>query len=393
MTDSLPKGSTISLLGNGQLGRMFIQSAKRHGYKVACWGPGQDSPCAQIADFYYPNQWNDWSCIQKFLKNSSVITTELEQVPADLLDELSLHAQLCPSAQIIKICQDRKLEKNWLRDHGLPVTEFRVVQSERDFVSAIRELGLPCVAKTTGGGYDGKGQRTVKCLQDVEHIWKALGPNQLVVERLVPFVKEISVICARDSRGTIRTFPIFENVHSRHILAMTIFPARISQTAAQRAKKLATEIAEYLELQGLLTVEMFLLEDDRILVNELAPRPHNSGHVTIEACKNSQFDYQVFILTRQPLPEVEVCSPGIMINLLGELWSEGEPDLNQLSTFGQAHIHLYGKSKPLPGRKMGHVTFTNEITKDIEEQLLSFAQQQSLKLLANTDKTISHYSL
>ncbi len=373
----LAAGAQLGLLGNGQLGRMFTQSAHKLGYRVGCWGPGVETPCAELADVYYASDWNDEFTAESFLSQHPVITTELEQVPKQLLDKLAEHSTLRPAADVVKVCQNRALEKTWLKTHGFPVPPFQVVHSSRELNKALHEIGFPCVVKTASGGYDGKGQIQLSHYENAEAIWQQMGAHELIIEAWVPHIKELSVVCARDGFGNTRTFPVCENIHSRHILAMTVFPARITDKQAQRASALAQQIAQAIRVHGLITVELFLLADGNILVNELAPRPHNSGHVTIETCEHSQFDFQVLTTAGHPLPQVREKSAGIMVNLLGDLWSEGLPDLSILEKIAPAHIHLYGKKTASPRRKMGHVTYLTENPEKLAQKLENFATSQN----------------
>ena len=357
--EPLQPGSVIGIIGGGQLGRMTAIAARYMGYRIAVLDPDADSPCAQIADHIVQAAYDDRDAGLELARLSDVLTYEFENVDADAAEAAGELTRLWPSGSVLRTAQDRVLEKAALTRHGLPIAEYRVVKTLEDYLAALKELSGPWVLKTATSGYDGKGQVVIK-EPDEDAAFRQLEgkSHSLVLERFVPFKMELSVICARDHAGETRTFPASENIHVNNILDTSVVPARVEPHIAARASEVAVAVAETLDVRGLIAVEMFLTQDDEILINELAPRPHNSGHYTIEGCHTSQFAQLVRVLCGLPMGSVEMPQPTVMVNLLGDVWEAtgGKPDWSRASSVQGASLHLYGKAEARVGRKMGHIT-------------------------------------
>ncbi len=349
-------GATIGVMGGGQLGRMFAVAARRMGYRVQIFTPEENSPAGQFADLTRIADYTNESAVRRFAGDVDFITFEFENIPIETIEWCAHEREVRPAGAILHIAQNRLREKNFLADAGFPVAPFRAVRNAHEIASAIEQIGRPAILKTAAFGYDGKGQQMINAREDFEEIWSAGSADELVLEGAIDFQKELSVIVARDPQGAMATFPVCENIHRNHILDLTVAPARIDEKVAREATRLACAIAEKLELVGLLAVEMFLKSDGNLLVNELAPRPHNSGHWTIEGCVTSQFEQQVRAVCGLPLGATEILRPSAMANLLGEVWLRGEPDWHEAMATEGVHLHLYGKTEPRPRRKMGHLT-------------------------------------
>ncbi|MEH6948515.1 5-(carboxyamino)imidazole ribonucleotide synthase [Bacillus sp. JJ634] len=356
-------GQTIGIIGGGQLGRMMALSAKASGFKIAVLEPAADGPCAQVADIEINGAYDDIASLKKLADVSDVITYEFENISFEALDWLKDHAYLPQGSQLLKLTQDRLTEKKAIADAGAMVAPYREVQTISDIHQYIEELGYPSVLKTTRGGYDGKGQLVIREEADIPQAEPLLKSGVCVLEAWIPFTKEISVIVTRNAFGDCQQFPVAENIHVDNILHKSIVPARISEMAEQRAIEQASKLAEAFELVGTLAVEMFLTEDDNIIINELAPRPHNSGHYTMEACETSQFEQHVRAVCNWPLGNTELLKPVVMVNILGE---HLEPLLQEIPTRKDWKIHLYGKAEAKIKRKMGHV---NILRPTVEEAL------------------------
>lgn len=348
-----PPGSTVGVMGSGQLGRMFAIAARRMGYRIHVFSPESDTPAGQLADLEVAAPYDDQAAIEAFASGVDVLTFEFENIPVCSVDWAAAHCAVRPSGKVLHICQHRLREKQFLAGAGIPVAPFAPVASETELLAALERIGVPSVLKTAAFGYDGKGQRKILSMEEASRI-KIEVP--CVLERFIPFEAEVSVIVARGIEGQLATFPVCENIHRNHILDFTIAPARISGEVERSARSIACTIAEKLELIGILAVEMFLLPDSTLIVNELAPRPHNSGHYTFDACVTSQFEQQLRAICGLPLGSTELLRPAAMANLLGDLWEHGEPDWAAAAAFPEVKIHLYGKTGPRPGRKMGHLT-------------------------------------
>lgn len=357
LSTSIRPGAALGLLGGGQLGRMFTLAARNLGFRVHALDPGHDCPAGQVADLEIRGAYNDVYAAQALARGVDVVTVEFENIPAETLEAVAKLRPMHPGAHVLHTVQHRLREKRFLADHRFPVTPFREINTEDDLREAASALGFPSVLKTASFGYDGKGQKKLLGEGDLAPAFEALGGQQGILEAWVPFELECSVICARSASGESSVWPVAENAHKNHILDTTVFPARISPGVAQRAQAMALDIAAALGVVGMLTVEFFLKPGGELLVNELAPRPHNSGHATIDACTTSQFEQQVRAVCGLPLGDTTLLRPAAMANLLGDLWpAEGEPAWERLLAHRDVKLHLYGKTEARPGRKMGHLT-------------------------------------
>ncbi len=357
-------GSTLGVLGSGQLGRMFAIAARQLGYRVHVYSPDTDTPAGQVGDVEVAAPYEDLGRVREFASEVSVVTFEFENVPSATSRACADLVPVRPDGEVLHITQHRLREKIFLQNHGIPVTPFRPIGSLADLESAARELGLPAVLKTASFGYDGKGQQKLLDAGSLPAAFSALQGAEGIYEAFVDFEKEVSVVAARTLDGGFAAFPVFENTHSRHILDVTFAPAGIPAALHQQAKELARGILESLNVVGLLTVEMFLTRDGRLLVNELAPRTHNSGHLTLDACVTSQFEQQLRAVCGLPLGSTELRRPAAMANLLGDIWFDagGTPDWAAALRDPDVKLHLYGKAEPRRGRKMGHLTAVAEST-------------------------------
>jgi 5-(carboxyamino)imidazole ribonucleotide synthase len=344
-------GSTVGVMGGGQLGRMFALAARRMGYRIHTFSPDEDTPTGQLADREIAASYDDEEAVVNFAQGVDVITFEFENIPASTVEWCARFRPVRPAGRVLHIAQNRQREKEFLAGAGLPIATFALVRSRSELLSAVTEIGLPAVLKSADFGYDGKGQRKIAPGDPLPELPAAT----CVLEAFVPFTKELSVLVARGIDGTMKTHPICENTHRNHILDITTVPAGVTESVAESAARLAREVAEKIDLTGLLAVEMFLLPDDTLLINELAPRPHNSGHFSFDACVTSQFEQQLRAVCGLPLGSTELLRPAAMANLLGDLWENGEPDWAAAAAFDDVKIHLYGKAEPRRGRKMGHL--------------------------------------
>jgi 5-(carboxyamino)imidazole ribonucleotide synthase len=349
---ALPPGSTIGMMGGGQLGRMTALAAAALGYRVHVFTPEADSPCAQVSARATVADYSDAAALDAFAREVDVVTLEFENLPADALDRLARTRPVRPSSSVLRVAQDRLLEKAFCRKLGIGTAPYRQVDGLSDLESAMIEIGRPAVLKTRRLGYDGKGQVKIAAGLPPAAAFDALKGAPAILEGFVEFQCEVSVIAARGLDGEIAVYPVVENRHENHILATTIAPAAVSPAVATEAQRIATALVGALDVVGLLAVEMFVTTDGRVLVNELAPRPHNSGHWTIEGCPTSQFAQLVRAVVGLPLGPVEPFVPAEMRNLIGD----AVHDWPQLAVDPSAHLHLYGKAEARPGRKMGHVT-------------------------------------
>jgi 5-(carboxyamino)imidazole ribonucleotide synthase len=364
-------GATIGVLGSGQLGRMFALAARSLGYRINIYSPESAPPAGPVADKEVVGEYRDLEKLSQFAREVQVVTFEFENVPSAATQTVAKFVPVRPDGRVLHITQNRLREKSFLRDHGFPVTQFRAIQSLDDLVAAARDLGLPAILKTADFGYDGKGQVKLTSTAQLRGAWESLQGADGILEALVDFEKELSVVAARGLSGEIRAFPIFENSHRDHILDLTFAPAAIESGLAREAEQLAAGILEQLDVYGLLTVELFLTRAGKILVNELAPRTHNSGHLTIDACVTSQFEQQARAVCGLPLGSTELAQPAAMANLLGHLWLEREPKWAAALEDPKIKLHLYGKSEARVGRKMGHLTAT---APTVDEALRRVAQ-------------------
>ncbi len=350
----------IGLLGGGQLGRMLIQAAHALDLKVAVLDPDAKGPSAQIADLVIAADYSDFDALGQLATHARVFTTEFENVPAESLRFLAKSGVTMPDAASVAIAQDRIDEKRFIASTGVEVAPHAVLTRLEEFDDLSPTL-FPGILKSARLGYDGKGQASVHDVASARAAWLAMGSVACVLEKRMPLEREISVICARDARGEIRIFPVGENTHCHGILAVTQVPARIAPEIERRAQEAARAIIDALNYVGVLCVEFFVLSGGRLVANEMAPRPHNSGHYSIEACVTSQFSQQARICAGLPLGNPDLVSPAVMLNVLGDAWFRGsdqaiEPDWDAVRRVPQTTVHLYGKSDPRPGRKMAHVT-------------------------------------
>ena len=352
----IPPGSTIGVLGGGQLGRMFAIAARRLGYRVHTLAPEDDTPTGQIADVEINAAYDDLDAVRAFARGVDVVTFEFENVSAAATAAAEQHAVVRPSGQALFVAQHRVREKTFLAERGLPVTPFAAVASEGDLQAAVAAVGCPAVLKTSSFGYDGKGQVKVAAAADALAAWQTLGRQDAILEAFIDLEREISVVAARAVDGSLSHFVPIENAHRHHILDVSAAPAGVSPALAREAVAVTRAVLEALDYIGVLCVEFFVARDRRLLINELAPRPHNSGHLTVDACRTSQFEQQVRAICGLPLGSPELLQPAAMANLLGDLWNDGDPDWAAALAIGEVKLHLYGKVKARPGRKMGHLT-------------------------------------
>ena len=350
-------GSTIGVLGSGQLGRMFAISARRMGYRVHTYSPDRDSPTGQIADVEIDARYEDLDRVRKFASAVDVVTFEFENVPAPTAAAAAECTLVRPAGEVLHTTQHRLREKTFLRDNGFPVTRFEPIAEEGDLCKVIPGFG-PAILKTAGFGYDGKGQYRVQTLAQAETAWDAMGRQEAVLEAIVDFEAELSVVGVRGVDGQCMFYAPSCNPHVAGILDVSFSPAPFGPPMERDAIAITRGILEQLKVTGVLCVEFFLTRDGALLVNELAPRPHNSGHLTIDACVTSQFEQQLRSVCGLPLGSTEMPRPAAMANLLGDIWSGGEPQWEAALALPEVKLHLYGKSEPRSGRKMGHLTAT-----------------------------------
>lgn len=351
-------GATLGMLGGGQLGRMFTIAARTMGYRVMVLDPDPQSPAGEIANAHIQADYQDNDALQRLAGACSAVTTEFENVPASALETLAKHCPVRPGAQAVAVTQNRIREKTFLRQLHFATAPFAVVQSEDDLMAAFREIGAPAILKVSRFGYDGKGQVTIRNTREAIAAWNSMKHEPCVLEKRVALDREISVVLARGADNDIAVYPAAENVHAGGILDISVVPARVSAARAREAQAAARKIAEQLEYVGVLAVEFFISRG-KLLVNEIAPRPHNSGHYTIDACVTSQFEQQVRALCGLPLGDTRLLSPAAMVNLLGDLWRGGEPRWERILKSPRAKLNLYGKREARPARKMGHYTCLN----------------------------------
>ena len=349
--------ASLGVIGGGQLGRMFLQAAQRLGYRAGVLGEIADGPGPQVAQWSVIGPPDQMGTLRAFAAQAQAATVEFENVSAPALRWLARRMPVRPGWRTVWVSQNRLREKSFLAEHGFPLAPWRRVTTTDELASAVEALGCPTILKTAASGYDGKGQVRIDEPGQAAAAWAQLGRVRCVAEGFVTFAAEVSVIVARGADGTAGTFPVALNHHERHILDATTMPAPVGPVVAQAARDLALAVAQALGTVGVLTVEFFLADDGTLRINELAPRPHNSGHLTIEAGLSSQFDQQVRALCGLPLGGCDLVSPAAMVNLLGDLWRGGEPRWDAaLRADPGVRVHLYGKRTPAPGRKMGHLT-------------------------------------
>ena len=361
--------STLGMLGGGQLGRMFVIAARTMGYDVIVLDPDPNSPAGGVASEHLTRVYDDTNALDYLAQHCAVVTTEFENIPALTLAYLAKKVAVHPSANVLHIAQHRKLEKQFFRDQGLDTADFIALESEAD-LEAARDFTFPAILKTSMLGYDGKGQVVCKRFSDLNAAFEQVGKKHCVLEQRIDLACEVSVVLGRSTTGDVNCFPIAENSHANGILDVTLVPASISSALAEQAIDAATRIANGLDYCGVLAVEFFISTDDRVLVNEMAPRPHNSGHYTLDACATSQFEQQVRMVCGLPAGSSDLHTPVAMWNLLGDIWPEdAEPEWAAVLENELAKLHLYGKTEARPGRKMGHINCLGETLDDAKALL------------------------
>ena len=350
---ALLPGSTIGMLGGGQLARMFILAAKQMDYHVWVLDPDEHCPASKLADAHLCADFSDWDALEEMAAVCDVFTTEFENIPADSLEYLASFKPVRPCAKALKITQSRSAEKSFVQQCGLKVAPYVFVQSINDLFDV--NIQFPAILKLNRLGYDGKGQRTIHSLEEAQQSFEAFQHKPCVLEQRINLACELSVIVARNEKGEMNCFPVAENIHQQGILHQTIVPARIDQEIQQSASDAAQKIAEHLKFIGVMAVEFFYTQEGQLLVNEMAPRTHNSGHFSIDACITSQFEQQLRMVCNLPFGSTELLSPVVMMNLLGDVWRDGQsPDWVKVLQQKSLRLHLYGKQEARAGRKMGH---------------------------------------
>jgi phosphoribosylaminoimidazole carboxylase, PurK protein len=356
MSKPVLPGSVIGVLGSGQLGRMFAIAARRMGYRVHTLSPDSDTPTGQVSDEEVIASYEDLDAVRRFAQKVQVVTYEFENVPLATAEAAAEVTMVRPAGTVLHTTQQRIREKTFLEKAGLRVAPFRTVYSLDDLRQAIAALGTPAVLKTADFGYDGKGQFRITDPSQAELAWTTLGGKDCVLEAYIDFASEVSVVAARDVFGNFAHYGVIHNEHRNHILDISVAPAQVSPRVAAEAVEAARTVLEKLDVVGVLCVEFFLTQDEKLLINELAPRPHNSGHFTFDACLTSQFEQQLRAVCGLRLGSTDLLRPAAMANLLGDLWQHGEPDWASVCAQPDVKLHLYGKLEARPGRKMGHLT-------------------------------------
>jgi 5-(carboxyamino)imidazole ribonucleotide synthase len=364
--DVIQPGSMIGIIGGGQLGRMMAIVAKQMGFKIAVLDPTKNSPTGQIADVEIIAQYSNFRAIKKLANCCDVITYEFENINVDVLKWLEENANLPQGSKLIALTQDRLFEKEAIEKCGVKVAPYARVNTEQDLYAACKTIGLPAVLKTRQGGYDGRGQMVLRDSEDIKNGEKLLQMGDCILEKFISFEKELSVIVSRNENGELRTFPVSENIHIDHILMQSIVPARISHEIDKKAKEIALSIANSLTIIGTLAIEMFVCENGEIFINELAPRPHNSGHYTMDGCATSQFEQHIRAICNWPLGSTKLLTPTIMMNILGE---QLDKVLENIPSLTMCKLHLYGKDEVKAKRKMGHINFPGEDIVSIDEKI------------------------
>jgi 5-(carboxyamino)imidazole ribonucleotide synthase len=366
---------TLGILGGGQLGRMLCLDARRMGFRTVVWsGTPEAEPTEGVADVLLKKSFDDEAAFAEFCRLVDVATVEFENIPLPTLEKVEEAVGLYPSSHSIGTSQHRSREKSFLRDHGIPCAPFELVNSLEQLNAAYEAVGPTAVLKTAAFGYDGKGQVKITSADQLQAAWESVSGEPSVLEGYVDFSCEVSVLVARGADGSCLTFPVAENEHRNHILDLSIVPARVSGETAKEAKEIAIRLAEELDYRGLLAVEFFVEKSGRVVVNEMAPRPHNSGHYTMNGCVTSQFEQQLRAVCGLPLGSSELMQETVMLNLLGDMWN---PELDRETIWKSegAKLHLYGKSAAGPGRKLGHVNLVGG------GQVLERARHLKAKLL------------
>ncbi len=361
-------GKTLGMLGGGQLGRMFVMAAHAMGYHVIVLDPDPDSPAGRIADEHIHASYSDQWAIEQLAKNCDAITTEFENIPSETLKKLEQSVPVRPSSAAVEIAQNRIAEKTFLADNGFETAKFFPIYEQDDLDFALNQIASTAILKVASFGYDGKGQAIINNLDEAIAAFEAMGSVPCVLEEKVSLASEVSVVLSRGIDGAITCYPVGENHHVNGILEYTAVPSSLAKRILDRAINEASAFSEKLNYCGIMAVEFFYTSDDRLLINEVAPRPHNSGHYTIDACKTSQFEQQVRMMCGLPAGSTELLSPVVMFNILGDIWQNGEPDWTQLLSNPNVKLHLYGKREARAGRKMGHFTCLGQSVSELLEE-------------------------
>ena len=371
MSAPILPGATLGVLGGGQLGRMFSLAARRMGYRVSVFAPEDDTPAGQIAYREIRAPYEDLDAVRRFAQGVSVVTFEFENVPAATAAAAAEHAPVRPDGSLLHVTQHRRREKEALAAAGVPTVRFAPVADAEGLAAALAELGAPAILKTAAWGYDGKGQVRIESEAEVARAWAEIGGAPAVLEAMAEFEREISVVAARGLDGTVALYEPVDNTHEKHVLDLSLSPADLPESVRARAQEIARTLLEAWEVVGVVCVELFLLPGGELLVNEVAPRPHNSGHLSIDAHVCSQFEQQVRAICGLPLGSTQSHGPAAMANLLGDLWDEGAPDWAAALAVPGVSLHLYGKTEPRPGRKMGHLTALAPTVAEARERVLA----------------------
>ncbi|MFA9421464.1 MAG: 5-(carboxyamino)imidazole ribonucleotide synthase [Gammaproteobacteria bacterium] len=368
-------GNTLGMLGGGQLGRMFVTAARTMGYEVIVLDPDTNSPAGKMASKHLEAAYSDRDALDYLAQHCAAISTEFENIPADTLEYLAQFLPVHPSASALRIAQNRVLEKNYFSAQGLNVAAYMAIDSQAD-ITAARSFEFPAILKSATLGYDGKGQVVCESFDELCAIYKKIDGRPCVLEKKIELAQEVSVVLCRSESGAIDCFPLAENEHAKGILDVSVAPADLSQDLAEEVRRAACRIAEGLDYCGVLAVEFFISSDNQVLVNEMAPRPHNSGHYTLDACETSQFEQQVRMMCGLTAGSTRQHTAVAMWNILGDIWpQDGIPEWSEILSLGDAKLHLYGKTEARAGRKMGHVNYLASNTKDARRLLAELKQK------------------
>ena len=367
-------GAMLGMLGGGQLGRMFAQAAIAMGYKVTVLDPDPISPAGQVATRHLQAAYTDTEALNILAETCAAVSIEFESIPAEALRALEGRVRLTPSVKAVEVAQNRILEKQFIRDHGLSTAGFYPIMATADIAPAVAAIGGNCILKTATLGYDGKGQAVCQTAAEVAAAFQRFNAVPCILEQKVALREELSVVLARSDQGEVCCFPAAKNTHVNGILDISLVPAPVDSECLQEAERLATSLANALEYVGVVGVEMFVTEQGDVLINEIAPRPHNSGHFTLDATITSQFEQQVRMMCQLPAGDASLKQPVAMLNLLGDIWGDGEPDWNNLLP-ENATLHLYGKKEARPGRKMGHINVVADSTGQALQAVETIKQQ------------------
>jgi 5-(carboxyamino)imidazole ribonucleotide synthase len=365
-------GATIGILGGGQLGRMTAMAARSFGYRVQVMDPDPSCPARFVVDACFEGAWDDAKAAANLARGCDVVTLEIEQLSLDTLRAAQRYAPVRPGESLLAIIQDRIAQKEWLSAHQFPVGAFRSIRSLDNMRAALDAFGHDCFVKSARGGYDGRSQLRVtpRAGESAELAWRALGQRPCIAEQAIALDREISVMVARTPSGSLKSFPSATNHHENQILAWSVIPSSIPAAMEAEAQRIACSLAESLSLEGILAVEMFVTQDGRLLINELAPRPHNSYHASERSCVVSQFEQHVRAVCDLPLGDTDVIRPAAIVNLLGDAWADGEPRFDRALEVDSVRLHLYEKHTPRPGRKMGHLSAVGDTPEEAVKRVL-----------------------